>query len=445
MTPRSLTAEVENLLATADSVGASEPTDARIAAWGLTSHLALLSPAELVQEVPSLRSILFSGGAAAELVPTEPTWLVNRPDLALLDGLSPSDLHGRRAVVEAMCRLADAVEAHFGPDLVDVEGLRDFRDEMSGQLSLSPTLEPRVLMVHGIAQEKFAHAELEGTWHRLLSAAMSKVEGWESETVERRSALAWYADLQSRGDVPRQEAARLVGSLFSETSRTGSVGLPILARLFVDVGLSAHAARDIRAQMGRWPLVRVAAHEVGPRRRLPSRADAGRIVSLLSRGATKGVLQLLREVDRFLHDPKFRESVRQRVDEARGGVTPSVVIGHSLGSVVAMDHVLRHGRSVDTLVTLGSPLWIVPVLEKLLAWHAGGRTVSISRWVNLYDSRDPVAGGRGLDPTWGPSVVSDVRVANPDRRLHHGIAGYLNDARVADAVLGRDPPSTGVV
>jgi alpha-beta hydrolase superfamily lysophospholipase len=66
----------------------------------------------------------------------------------------------------------------------------------------------------------------------------------------------------------------------------------------------------------------------------------------------------LKQVTAFLTDRSVKDLALARVREQVGAGT-RVLIGHSLGSVVAYEYVCRYrSPSVELLVTLGSPLGI---------------------------------------------------------------------------------------
>ena len=113
-----------------------------------------------------------------------------------------------------------------------------------------------------------------------------------------------------------------------------------------------------------------------------------------------------------------------------------VVVGHSLGSVVAFRILREMGRSanVEKFITLGSPLGL-NTIRTLITPPPLETPVGVKSWTNVFDPADVVS----LHPldrtTWDvkPSIVniSDVNNHTPNR---HGIGGYLDDGRVAAAI-----------
>lgn len=114
---------------------------------------------------------------------------------------------------------------------------------------------------------------------------------------------------------------------------------------------------------------------------------------------------------------------------------PTVVIGHSLGTVVAYN-VLRNDRrslKVPLLVTLGSPLGVRAVRDQFRPLKF---PTALAAWYNAFDSRDVVAlypldeKNFPLQPT-----VENNGTVNNSTNNRHGIAGYLDNADVAKRIL----------
>jgi hypothetical protein len=180
---------------------------------------------------------------------------------------------------------------------------------------------------------------------------------------------------------------------------------------------------------------------------------------------------LLRDVHHFLFDTKFsprpgdeyhvRQEIRRRVLDALTAGSerprPHVLVGHSLGSVIAYDGLTgaQGAPAVDTLVTLGSPLGISEVQDGLTPpWsrHDGwpSERLGSGGWANFYDPLDPVCGGldRLLGPDYrlsGSKHVADVHVTNSGS-WRHSVEKYFGQGALRDwlerAVTGLTP--TGV-
>lgn len=161
----------------------------------------------------------------------------------------------------------------------------------------------------------------------------------------------------------------------------------------------------------------------------------------------------LRDVHHYLfntrHSPRpgvaytVRDEIRRRtltaLQEASSRPGPHVVVSHSMGTVVAYDCLKRIPECppVDALVTIGSPLGIDEIQDRLKPeWSRNdgfpGRTLR-GTWLNVFDRLDPVA---GLDPfigndyrSGGRSVVVDLAEPNYGR-WRHDIEKYLRGPRL---------------
>ena len=159
--------------------------------------------------------------------------------------------------------------------------------------------------------------------------------------------------------------------------------------------------------------------------------------------------QFLEDVAYYLELSGMRDLVLGIVREELARQQPAggdvVVVGHSLGSVVAYDLLTRLPSTyrVRLLVTAGSPLGFPIVQKNLLAASPGVRpavppvvppAVPARRaaWLNAYDVRDVVA---LLNPLAGsftealPGQLVDERTHNPS--CPHAIEDYLSDPDVA--------------
>jgi len=164
----------------------------------------------------------------------------------------------------------------------------------------------------------------------------------------------------------------------------------------------------------------------------------------------------LRDVHHYLFDVVYappgrtpvpiQQTIRKRfVDALRApSVTrPHIVISHSMGTVIAYDCLKRVADcpGVDALVTLGSPLGLDEIQDKLQPeWTrtSGFPSEKVSaRWVNVYDRLDPVC---GFDPVLandfckgGAAAVEDIAVQN-DGAWRHSLTKYLRQPSLCRAL-----------
>jgi hypothetical protein len=134
-----------------------------------------------------------------------------------------------------------------------------------------------------------------------------------------------------------------------------------------------------------------------------------------------------------------RAGIRDQIDRIVGAALteePSIIVAHSLGSVVAYNVLRTDRRSlhIPLFVTVGCPLAVRAIRNQLVPLSFP--KPSVNGWNNALDPRDIVA----LNPLDGanfpvrPAVLNYDNVKNhTDNR--HGIDGYLDDLTVAGWVL----------
>jgi hypothetical protein len=100
----------------------------------------------------------------------------------------------------------------------------------------------------------------------------------------------------------------------------------------------------------------------------------------------------LEDVESYFANDRLRDLAIDRVAEAVNEANDEIVLlGHSLGSVVAYDFVRnRPGASLRGFITLGAPLGLPTVLRRIETPQFPERA---TRWANFFESRDFVTGG----------------------------------------------------
>jgi pimeloyl-ACP methyl ester carboxylesterase len=144
----------------------------------------------------------------------------------------------------------------------------------------------------------------------------------------------------------------------------------------------------------------------------------------------------LRQETAYFTDPTQASAMLQIVTNAITDDT-RVVIGHSLGSVIAYESLCAAPRNVVSFVTVGSPLGIRNVIFDRLTprpiSHARGTWPrGIKYWTNIADMSDAVALEKHLAPLFGDGV-KDILVDN-GADAHKG-ERYLTTREAGEAVL----------
>lgn len=173
-------------------------------------------------------------------------------------------------------------------------------------------------------------------------------------------------------------------------------------------------------------------------RTVRARAAADWFTERYPEGARSAALRFCREVHTYQSRPPRRwasaDALRTAIVEHR----PTVLVAHSLGSVLAYETLWAHPTlSVELLVTLGSPLAMPGVVfDRLRPAPAGGRGArppGVGRWLNFADVGDLVAVPRGLAAHFA-GVERDTEITMPDWRFH-GVTRYLASPPVRDVLL----------
>lgn len=144
---------------------------------------------------------------------------------------------------------------------------------------------------------------------------------------------------------------------------------------------------------------------------------------------------------------KARKRLQNKLDEYKDHRI--MIVAHSMGSVIAYDCLSladggRDRASVHHLVTMGSPLGLNAIVDKISEEHGGARVPNaVAEWTNLCDKGDVVAVASRLSENYKPNdlgvQVRDRIVENGYRRPdgvenRHKSYGYLRTPEFSEAV-----------
>jgi hypothetical protein len=304
---------------------------------------------------------------------------------------------------------------------------------------------PHVTFIHGIANKPEEKVLLR-IWCEALEAAAGPLS---LETEGVTSSMVYWADL-------------LYGDPITDVSNFESTGAN------KDVAADAAGSSDIPA--GASPEEK--AFIEGLREKLTSRDDAEISVNPPEAPSAAGgsferiplpwflkkpiMNAFLRDVHHYLFDVNFappgrqpvriQQTIRKRfVDKVNNPPSDGahIVVSHSMGTVIAYDCLKRVDacKKVDGLITIGSPLGLDEVQDKLqpgwtrLNGYPDERVAK--RWVNLFDRLDPVC---GLDPQLANDYrfssvkrIEDVQIEN-DGAWRHSATKYLKQPKFREAL-----------
>jgi len=284
----------------------------------------------------------------------------------------------------------------------------------------------RLVLLHGRSQQHKDALELKKTWINAWAAGL-KANGLEVPIADSDIVMPYYGDTLDdltarrrksdvaeiilRGDGDDDEQ-RFLAEVIEETRQAAG----ITEQQLLDALNQPIIERDMRDKG--WVHATVKALEALP-------------------GASAATIAIAtRDVYKYLKDHAIREQIDTGVTRAILPATPTIILSHSLGTVIAYSILHRQadrsGWQVPLLITLGSPLGVRAIRDEL---RPIGRPAAIRSWLNARDERDFVA----LRPLVAPHFKvtpeienkSDVRNETPNR---HGITGYLSDPDVARRV-----------
>jgi hypothetical protein len=284
-----------------------------------------------------------------------------------------------------------------------------------------------IVGVHGIAQQFRGGYQLASVWYDAVRDGL--VAAGFRQAAE---ALA-----------PSDLRVAFFGDLFRPQGAMGSSDPPFSA-----ADIQPGSERDLLAELYAAAIEQELELEAPEgAMAIPGPASPAVMIDTLMRSRTfagvakRAMIGNLKQVSQFLADKTVKEQVLSRLHDDHEGDT-KVLIGHSLGSVVAYEYLCRERpSSVELLVTLGSPLGIPNLIFDRLTpapvRGAGEWPGPVQAWANVADARDTVALRKqlaGLFPAPpGIPAIADHLVDNGNQP--HAADRYLN-ARQTGSVLG---------
>lgn len=281
----------------------------------------------------------------------------------------------------------------------------------------------QLVFVHGRAQEHKDAVALKAEWVDALRAGLAK-SGLQLPLADAEIRFPYYGqtlyDLVSdAGDVAEVVVRGGAGDDAEQRFQQAVLEEIRQARGITDEQVEALLGADVR-QRGplNWEWVQAILKAID--RHVPGASELS-------------IALATRDVYQYLKNPGVRDTIEVGVRQAMTAGVPTVVVSHSLGTVVAYNLLRREGAAagwqVPLFVTLGSPLGVKAIRTALAPIS---HPACAARWFNALDPRDvvalyPLAGGHfGVTPEVENKTDVDNHTAN-----RHGIAGYLDDADVA--------------
>lgn len=282
----------------------------------------------------------------------------------------------------------------------------------------------RIVLIHGRAQEHKDSVALKAEWLDALALGLSKSNlalplapdhikfPYYGQTLfDLAGNAGTIADVVVRGtEAAGKDEQRFQQAVIEEVQRALGIS---------DAQVDAALPGDVRQRgPANWEWVQGILAAID--RHVPGASGAS-------------IALATRDVYQYLKNPGVRRTIDDGVLQAMQPGVPTVVVSHSLGTVVAYNLLKREGAArgwvVPLFVTLGSPLGVTAIRQAMSPIEFPS---CAGAWFNAMDERDVVA----LYPLTkdhfdvDPAIVNKTDVRNhTDNR--HGIGGYLDDAEVA--------------
>jgi hypothetical protein len=283
----------------------------------------------------------------------------------------------------------------------------------------------QLVFIHGRAQQQKDALALKQSWIEAWREGLA-ASGLDLPLAEEDIRFAYYGDTldQLVQGKPADEAAAVIVRGTQEDAEEQAFMRAILDEVQEKAGLTEDM---VRAQAP------AEAIERGPQNWAWVQAILSALDSHVPGASGASVALFTKDVYQYLKNPGIRAPIDTGVRAAFTPGRETVVVSHSLGTVVAFNVLRNHGEAagwtVPLFVTLGSPL-AVRVIKRSVA--PIGHPACAAKWFNAMDERDVVSlyplDAEHFDIS--PAIENKTDVDN-DTENRHGISGYLSDPVVA--------------
>ena len=219
----------------------------------------------------------------------------------------------------------------------------------------------RIVCLHGMNQQQYNAASLQDYWYTLLQARLQQyIPNLNCNKFE--FCVPFYADLITQHHLANQFN---VGTFSPKLVPHWHLPLPLNHFKATPIWQHWHAlGRDLAIK------------------------ELLQVLDFFPKLDTELMQHFLIEAYLYLCDAEFIQQVHQRVAAALNPNQPTLVIAHSLGSVIAYNLLRQHPEyRIHTLITLASPLAFKIIQAKII--HPIQRPACIlGDWLNFYSKND---------------------------------------------------------
>jgi hypothetical protein len=301
-----------------------------------------------------------------------------------------------------------------------------------------------IVLVHGIDQQQKSADSLEAAWLPALAGGV-RIAGFpgiadriwrrgnQPGTIETR--MAFYGHLFLTPGQQGDDPGELTAAEADFADRLGRQWLQHGAERATKQKSRATAARELAF------VQRSVAQEQGMgsalRWSLKSLAKISWFAPYGMGFAERFVNRALAQVTHYLTDDMIRSAALDAVSQLVGPET-KVLIGHSLGSVVAFEAAHRLGRPLPLLLTMGSPLGLQTIVYQRVRPQPPTFPPQVARWVNVADRDDFIAAEPDLSPMFADGMPTGSRFEGgytvDNGAQPHNADFYLSKAEVGHEV-----------
>jgi PGAP1-like protein len=282
-----------------------------------------------------------------------------------------------------------------------------------------------LVLIHGRSQQMKNSTELKKTWVQALKTGLDDAR-LSLALDDSKIHFPYYGDtLIAMMDGDRDVPEIVVKGVSDASGPEQAFSMEVFREMLEQNGVTNE---QIELELAEGDAIRVVAKK-GPLN-WPWVLAGLRVLDRSKRAGAWAVSTFTHDVYVYLTDDDIREEINDGVRKAMRD-EPTVVIAHSLGTIVAytlLKSAEANAWKVPTLITLGSPLAVAAVAARIRPLD---RPACVGAWYNGRDNRDTVA-LFPLAPKKFPvepiTAKNDIHNTSDN---HHGIESYLADPDVA--------------
>ncbi|MFC1680951.1 hypothetical protein ACFL1S_04045 [Pseudomonadota bacterium] len=287
----------------------------------------------------------------------------------------------------------------------------------------------KLVFIHGRAQEFKDAKDLKATWISAFERGLSKSDlslpipegqiqfpyyGQTLHDLTNNKDAEDAADVIIRGGADDQELEEFAADYFGELKERFDLNQSKLREAGGDADV-------IKRGLPNWEWVQTILRGID---------------QFVPGASSASVAIFTNDVYQYLTNIGMQVDIDEGVQEAFDPTAKTVVVSHSLGTVVAYNILRKEadqkGWAIPLHVTLGSPLGVRAIRERLKPLK---RPQAVSSWFNAMDEGDVVALYALTPSRFGvtPPIENKTDVENQTDN-QHGITGYLDDKEVAQRI-----------